>query len=140
MCCPPNPVYSRGSSCQRICFSPLPRLSGWILWMSCGKMPNSSQFCVRAAAAELWGWGGPYHGWSWGAELSPQAVLGHLGQAGPGVALRQLLPLKVTFQQPLPPPVHICLPHLRLWLGIALGWLYFSHLLMVFFVFFTVLE
>lgn len=103
-------------------------------------MPNSSQFCVRAAAAQLWGWGGPYHGWSWGAELSPQAVLGRLGQAGPGVALRQLLPLKVTFQQPLPPPVHICLPHLRLWLGIALGWLYFSHLLMVFFVFFTVLE
>lgn len=59
---------------------------------------------------------------------------------GAGVALRQHLPLKVTFQGPLPPPVHICLPHLKLWLGIALGWLYFSHLLMVFFVFLTVLE
>lgn len=64
-----------------------------------------------------------------GAELCPQAMLGHLA-----------LPLKVTFQGPLPPPVHICLAHLKLCLGIVLGWLHFSHLLMVFFVFFTVLE
>lgn len=131
----PSLTKQRGSS--RACAAPLilftpedlllpSALSVWLdsldeLWADAKLQPALSELQLQSSGA-----GGTDHGWPWGAELCPLALL-----PGAGVALRQQLPLKVTFQGPLPPPVPVCLPHLKHWLGIAPGWLYFSHLLMI---------